>query len=218
MLFLVFFIVVALLVALKGNKKFILFFMVFYPVLPDYFAIELGGGLPLLKASRILLLILMLCVCFHNKKIHLIRQPLKVTGLYWPLFIYFAARILANGYYAPSLSAAINTEFTVIVEQLLLIVMICQVVRSREDVHLCVKTIVNASGVVAIISIINVLIGSNLFYNLNTVSRNVLMVSTVQRKLSDIRYIMQCIAHLLFRLHCMFGKMKKMRGIAVFSV
>lgn len=30
--------------------------------------------------------------------------------------------------------------------------------------------------------------------------------------------IMQCIAHLLFRLHCMFGKMKKMRGIAVFSV
>lgn len=81
MLFLVFFIVVALLVALKGNKKFILFFMAFYPVLPDYFAIELGGGLPLLKASRILLLILMLCVCFHNKKIHLIRQPLKVTGL-----------------------------------------------------------------------------------------------------------------------------------------
>ena len=67
-----------------------------------------------------------------------------------------------------------------IVEQLLLIVMICQVVRSREDVHLCVKTIVNASGVVAIISIINVLIGSNLFYNLNTVSRNVLMVSTVR--------------------------------------
>ena len=180
MLFLVFFIVVALLVALKGNKKFILFFMAFYPVLPDYFAIELGGGLPLLKASRILLLILMLCVCFHNKEIHLIRHPLKVTGLYWPLFVYFAARILANGYYAPSLSAAINTVFTVIVEQLLLIVMICQVVRSREDVDLCVKTIVNASGVVAIISIINVLIGSNLFYNLNTVSRNVLMVSTVR--------------------------------------
>lgn len=34
---------VALLVALKGNKKFILFFMAFYPVLPDYFAIELAG-------------------------------------------------------------------------------------------------------------------------------------------------------------------------------
>ena len=49
-----------------------------------------------------------------------------------------------------------------------------------DVVHLCVKTIVNASGVVAIISIINVLIGSNLFYNLNTVSRNVLMVSTVR--------------------------------------
>lgn len=180
MIFLIVFILVAIWAASRGNKKFIIFFMAFYPILPDYFSIELGGGLPLLKASRILLLILLLCVCFRNKKIKLIRKPLKAAGLYWPLFIYFAARILANGYYAPSLSAAINTEFTVIVEQLLLIVMICQVVRSREDVHLCVKTIVNASGVVAIISIINVLIGSNLFYNLNTVSRNVLMVSTVR--------------------------------------
>lgn len=180
MIFLIVFILAAIWAALRGNKKFIIFFMAFYPILPDYFSIELGGGLPLLKASRILLLILLLCVCFRNKKIKLIRKPLKAAGLYWPLFIYFAARILANGYYAPSLSAAINTEFTVIMEQLLLIVMICQVVRSREDVHLCVKTIVNASGVVAIISIINVLIGSNLFYNLNTVSRNVLMVSTVR--------------------------------------
>lgn len=180
MIFLIVFILAAIWAASRGNKKFIIFFMAFYPILPDYFSIELGGGLPLLKASRILLLILLLCVCFRNKKIKLIRKPLKAAGLYWPLFIYFAARILANGYYAPSLSAAINTEFTVIVEQLLLIVMICQVVRSREDVHLCVKTIVNASGVVAIISIINVLIGSNLFYNLNTVSRNVLMVSTVR--------------------------------------
>ena len=180
MIFLIVFILAAIWAALRGNKKFIIFFMAFYPILPDYFSIELGGGLPLLKASRILLLILLPCVCFRNKKIKLIRKPLKAAGLYWPLFIYFAARILANGYYAPSLSAAINTEFTVIMEQLLLIVMICQVVRSREDVHLCVKTIVNASGVVAIISIINVLIGSNLFYNLNTVSRNVLMVSTVR--------------------------------------
>ena len=80
---------------------------------------------------------------------------MKAAGLYWPLFIYFAARILANGYYVSSLSAAINTEFTVIVEQLLLVVLICQVVQSREDVYLCVKTIVDASGIIAIISIIN---------------------------------------------------------------
>lgn len=180
MIILVVFILIAILIAAKGNKKFIIFFMAFYPILPDYFSIELGGGMPLLKASRILLLILLLCVCFRNKKIKLIRKPLKAAGLYWPLIIYFAARILANGYYVSNLSAAINTEFTVIVEQLLLLVLICQIIQDQEDVHLCVKTIVNASGVVAIISIINVLIGSNLFYNLNTVSRNVLMVSTVR--------------------------------------
>ena len=180
MIFLIVFILAAIWAASRGNKKFIIFFMAFYPILPDYFSIELGGGLPLLKASRILLLILLLCVCFRNKKIKLIRKPLKATGLYWPLIIYFAARILANGYYVSRLSAAINTEFTVIVEQLLLVVLICQAVQSQEDVYLCVKTIVDASGIIAIISIINILIGSNLFYSLNTVSRNVLMVSMVR--------------------------------------
>lgn len=117
---------------------------------------------------------------FPKQKIKLIRKPLKAAGLYWPLIIYFAARILANGYYVSSLSAAINTEFTVIVEQLLLLVLICQIIQDQEDVYLCVKTIVDASGIIAVISIINVLIGSNLFYSLNTVSRNVLMVSTVR--------------------------------------
>lgn len=180
MIFLIVFILAAIWAASRGNKKFIIFFMAFYPILPDYFSIELGGGMPLLKASRILLLILLLCVCFRNKKIILIRKPLKATGLYWPLIIYFAARILANGYYVSNLSDAINTEFTVIVEQLILIVLICQIIQDQEDVYLCVKTIVDASGIIAVISIINVLIGSNLFYSLNTVSRNVLMESTVR--------------------------------------
>ena len=40
---LIFFIVVAIFVAISGNKKYIMFFMAFYPILPDYFAIELGG-------------------------------------------------------------------------------------------------------------------------------------------------------------------------------
>lgn len=85
MIFLIVFILAAIWAASRGNKKFIIFFMAFYPILPDYFSIELGGGMPLLKASRILLLILLLCVCFRNKKIILIRKPLKATGLYWPL-------------------------------------------------------------------------------------------------------------------------------------
>ena len=89
MIFLIVFILAAIWAASRGNKKFIIFFMAFYPILPDYFSIELGGGMPLLKASRILLLILLLCVCLPKQKIILIRKPLKATGLYWPLIIYF---------------------------------------------------------------------------------------------------------------------------------
>lgn len=180
MVLLFLFVAIALLIALKGNKKYIMFFMAFYPILPDYFAIELGGGLPLLKASRILLLILMLCIVLRNKKIILMRRSLKNVGLYWGMIIYFTARILANGYYATKLSAAVNTEFTIIVEQLLLMVLIYQVISIEDDVYACVKNLVYASGVIALISIINVLIGSNLFYELSTISRKVLMTSTVR--------------------------------------
>jgi hypothetical protein len=180
MLLLFLFVAIALLIALKGNKKYIMFFMAFYPILPDYFTIELGGGLPLLKASRILLLILMLCIVLRNKKIKLMQRSLKNVGLYWGMIIYFVARILANGYYATKLSVAVNTEFTIIVEQLLLMVLIYQVISTEEDVYACVKKLVYASGIIALISIINVLIGSNLFYELSTISRKVLMTSTVR--------------------------------------
>lgn len=67
MIFLIVFILTAIWAASRGNKNS----LYFYGILPDIaglFSIELGGGMPLLKASRILLLILLLCVCFRNKK------------------------------------------------------------------------------------------------------------------------------------------------------
>ena len=41
MIFLIVFILAAIWAASRGNKKFIIFFMAFYPILPDYFSIEL---------------------------------------------------------------------------------------------------------------------------------------------------------------------------------
>ena len=40
MIFLIVFILAAIWAASRGNKKFIIFFMAFYPILPDYFSIE----------------------------------------------------------------------------------------------------------------------------------------------------------------------------------
>lgn len=80
-----------------------------------------------------------------------------------------------------NLSESVVVPIAGIIITLVLCYELISMLTERNNLHdLCVKTIVNASGVVAIISIINVLIGSNLFYNLNTVSRNVLMVSTVR--------------------------------------
>lgn len=226
MVLLFLFVAIALMIALKGNKKYIMFFMAFYPILPDYFAIELGGGLPLLKASRILLLILMLCIVLRNKKIILMRRSLKNVGLYWGMIIYFAPRILANGYYATKLSAAVNTEFTIIVEQLLLMVLIYQVISTEDDVYACVKTLVYASGVIALISIINVLIGSNLFYELSTISRKVLMTSTVRMGIvraeatfgHPVYYAMYCALIVPLALYVWQNERKKLIPVAILAL
>ena len=52
--------------------------------------------------------------------------------------------------------------------------------KSEDQIKKCVEAISYGSGFVAIISLISVGIGQNLFYNLNIVSRNMLMASTIR--------------------------------------
>lgn len=176
----VIFFLISILFLLKGKKSFIYYFFGIYAVLPDYFAIELGVGLPLLKAGRILILLLMGIMVLRERKVCLISNRLKNIGLYWPFVFYFTCRILANIYYIGSISEAINTEFVIIFEQLLLVFLILQYVRTKDEVLKCTKALIYGSGIVAIISIFSVVTGNNLFYLLKTVSRSMLMASTTR--------------------------------------
>ncbi len=180
MIYLILFIIISLYAITRGSKNFILFFVAFYPILPEYFAIEIGSGLPLLTASRFLILLLIVFVILFKRKLCLIRNKLRKSGIFFAFCCYFVCRIIANGYYLLQLPDAINAEFTILFEQLLLVFLICQVVKNKNDVLDCVKTIVNTSGIIAIISIINVILGSNIFYNLNTVNRDILMAETIR--------------------------------------
>lgn len=164
------------------KRKYILFyFFAIYPILPDYFALELGGGLPLLKASRILILALLVSVLVYNRgKIYLPLKGIKKIKIFWPMILYFSGRIIANIFYVFNLSEAINTEFSIIFEQLILMIVVVQLIHRKDQILQCINGMVCGSGIVACLSIASVIYGENIFYHLNCVSRNMLMASTTR--------------------------------------
>lgn len=181
MLFLIIFLLISAYVVIFKRKYSLYYFFVVYPILPDYFAIELGGGLPLLKSSRILILLMAVFILIYQRgKIYIDINSLKKTKMLIPLFIYFVGRITANAFYCFNLSAAMNTEFSIIFEQLILVIILLQVIKSKQQIKQCMKTLACGSAISAIVSIISIICGKNLFYYLNTVSRSMLMASTVR--------------------------------------
>ena len=99
MLFFITFILISMYIIGFKRKYYLYYFFFFYPILPDYFAIELGGGLPLLKASRVMILIMIGSLLLHQKgRIHLEIKALRKIKILIPLCIYFIGRIVANGF------------------------------------------------------------------------------------------------------------------------
>ena len=181
MLFVAVFTVISALFLIKGRRCFLMYFVALYPILPDYFGVELGAGLPLLKASRILLILLFIAVVAYEKKVEIFpKQKIINSQMYVGIFIYFLCRIIANGYYVVSFSEAINAEFSVIIEQFLLMVLLLQMIKNENEIIQMIDVMVKVSGIIAIISFINIAIGQNLFNYLKTIDRNVMM-SSIER-------------------------------------
>ena len=100
MIVLLLFVLISTYIIIFKKKYALYYFFAVYPVLPDYFAIELGGGLPLLKASRILILLLLISSLIYNKgKVHLPIKRIRRMNMLIPLLMYFTGRILENEIY-----------------------------------------------------------------------------------------------------------------------
>lgn len=167
-------------------------FFALYVVMPNYFALELSGSLPLLTINRALLLLvgLMLVIRHRSKLLNirsfrlkdlkalLLRDPMLRVGL----LIYLGLMLTANLAFLLQIpSATIRAMFTLIVEQYVLVWVLTVVIDTREKLLQCLKVLVCSAGVVGVISIISVIIDYNLFHHLNVVSRQ-MMMSTYYRR------------------------------------
>ena len=163
------------------NKECKLNFLVFlffalYIILPSYFAIEISSNLPLITGSRILLILLVTYYAVKEKgKINLRIFQNKKMGK--SMKKYFIIMIIVNIYFIGKTTEAIKEILTIILEEFIVIWIITKFITTKEKFIKSLEVLAISSSVVAIISIIGSLLGENLFYKLNTVSRTMLMAS-----------------------------------------
>ncbi|MBR2247929.1 MAG: O-antigen ligase family protein [Clostridia bacterium] len=151
-------------------------FFTLYIILPSYFALEISESLPLITGSRVLLMLLVLFYIFKNNG----KIPLKIFNNNYSkiaFLCYFWLMIITNVYYVPVTNEAVKRICTLIIEELIVVWIIANIIDNDLKLEQVLKVLTISSGIVAIITIINVIIGENLFYKLDTVNRNMLMAN-----------------------------------------
>ena len=151
--------------------------MAFYCILPEYFAIELSETLPLITASRIVLLILMVYCCISSNQKNKLSLKLKHIRLFWPILIYFVLRIVVNLYHVFFTPSAIKELFVILFEQLFLLITVVAVINSKKVLLRAIQILIYACGIVSVFAIQETFTGINIAYYLNTVNREMLQVS-----------------------------------------
>ncbi|MCD8054880.1 MAG: O-antigen ligase family protein [Lachnospiraceae bacterium] len=164
---------------LSLNKIAFFLFFGLYLILPEHFAVELSGSLPLLTGSRVVLTFLLLVYLASSQgriSLRLCRDRRISQGLYAYFLVMIFVDIINIRYSMSSLKAI----FTVVFEEWAVVWGVTRIVTTKKRFMSAVRTLVGASGIVAVLSIISTLIGHNLFYFLNTVQRTMLQSSYIR--------------------------------------
>ncbi len=165
----------------KSEKLLIIecVFIGLYLILPDYFAIELSKGFPLMTISRILLALVMLIYMFKNRfRISLtISKNKKIEKV---ILLYIISMIFINLINLSQTKESVKAIFSLLFENLLLVYILTKVINTKKKLYQTFEILSISSGVVAIVSFISVFIGKNLFYYLYTINRSTLQANTIR--------------------------------------
>lgn len=147
-----------------------------YIVLPSYFAIEISKSIPLITASRIILLVIVIGYIIHNNlKISVkVFYNLKYKYL---IKLFFSLLILVNMLHMLTDSYAKNEIFSILFEKIVLLWIVVKTINTKKKVEDLLSMLSYVSGIVAIISIIGLITGNNPFYYLTTTKREMLQAS-----------------------------------------
>lgn len=145
----------------------------FYIILPQYFSLEISANFPSFTASRIVLIFVFTVLIFYKKKLIISKSKLMKM-----IFILLTIIILVNLYHSSINPAeSLKSIFSILLENILLIVVITSCVRDKQRVMLFLKYMVLTSGIITLFTLIEFFTGFNVFYLLTTTSREIYQAS-----------------------------------------
>lgn len=174
------------------NEKYpipwdVVLFCALYTILPSYFAIEISEKLPLITASRglLMLMVLMLLVRRRSDVFNLRKNGLRQLNLglcaspvlRWGLLIYFGLQLVINLTFLTETTESIKAIFSLVAEGYMLVWALTLLIDTREKLMACLRVLVYASGATGAIAILSSIVDYNLFYLLNTVEREMMMAN-----------------------------------------
>ncbi len=144
-------------------------FFIFYLIMPEYFALEISTTFPLITVSRCILILLLLCTIFKNN----IRLNIPSCMIVFLILIC----IVDLYHLSDNPTQSIKSLFSLLVEQFLLFIALYNLIRTKEMVIKSLKLLVLTSGVMSALGCFETISGINLFYYLNTITRDTLQAS-----------------------------------------
>lgn len=134
-------------ISFKKRNWYLFLFFIFYPILPDTFAIELSNKLPLVTGSRILLLLLLIIWIFQ-KSLH---WKLKIPIL---LLFYFITNLIISIVNLQNGVEEINRIFRLTIENFLLVIIIKDLIKTKSDFFLCIDCLIYSGVCLSVIGIL----------------------------------------------------------------
>lgn len=130
---------------LKQEKWYLYLFVALYPILPERFAIEISSSLPLLTASRLLIILILVMSVIKGRISWNI--PQKLT-------IYIVVSIMISLVNLLTNKSEINKIINVLLGQFFIIVVLRDVIETEEEIEKCIDFILLASVILAVIGIL----------------------------------------------------------------
>lgn len=163
---------------MRYQKKLDIFewlFFLLYIIMPSYFAIEISSKFPLLTTSRLVLLCWLIFKVIRNKGKFRFSLKSKSLRIYFILMV-----IVELIHFGDSGNYAIKDLIALFMEQFLVFIAITDSINTKAKFLKSLKVLLYSSMAVSVVSLIGFFLKTNLFYLLNTVSREMLMSNNTE--------------------------------------
>ncbi len=166
----------------RTNRRYLLLFMAWYPFLPNSFGVELSDSLPLLTVNRLFLLVLFVYYCSRFK---VIRLTFFRRHIY--LLAFFLLVILGNLWASFSYSGAIKSLFSIVVEQLFLLVILVNILNDRDTLYAGIELLLCVFAVICFVGILQTVTGYNLADVLKMVTTRGELTAEIEMRMGRVR-------------------------------